>query len=57
MIDNRNQGGDDGDYEEIEESIHATSRYSSFTSKRSAKVWGIEETRIFYNVNNNGYFL
>lgn len=38
------------EYEEVEEGAHVTSRYSSFMNKRPSKPWGIEETRIFYNV-------
>ncbi len=37
------------EYEEVEEGALVTSRYSSFTNRRSAKAWGIEETRLFYN--------
>lgn len=38
----------EGEYEEIEEGIHATSRYSSFLIKKKSTPWGIEETRLFY---------
>jgi hypothetical protein len=41
----------DGEYEEVEEGIHASSRYSSFTNRRNPRVWGLEETRIFYSVS------
>jgi hypothetical protein len=40
----------DGDYEEVVEGTHATATYSSFTKRRPAKQWGIEETRLFYQV-------
>jgi hypothetical protein len=40
-------GGNDNqlsevDYEEVEEGAQLTSRYSSFTNKRSGKMWGME---------------
>lgn len=37
------------EYEEVEEGALITSRYSSFANRRPAKLWGIEETRLFYN--------
>lgn len=37
------------EYEEVEEGSATTSRYSSFTNRRSAKSWGLEETRMFYH--------
>lgn len=40
----------EGEYEEVEEGIHASSRYSSFLNKRKSKSWSIEETRLFYKV-------
>lgn len=40
----------EGEYEEIEEGIHASSRYSSFLNKKKSKSWSIEETRQFYKV-------
>jgi hypothetical protein len=40
----------EGEYEEIEEGIHASSRYSSFLNKKKSKAWSIEETRLFYKV-------
>ena len=38
------------DYEEVEEGVHATARYSSFRSNARGAIWGIEETRRFYEV-------
>jgi hypothetical protein len=38
----------EGDYEEVEEDMHAMSKYSSFMDKRKSSAWGIEETRLFY---------
>lgn len=38
------------EYEEVEEGALVNSRYSSFTNRRPAKAWGLEETRLFYNV-------
>jgi hypothetical protein len=40
----------DGDYEEVVEGNHATATYSSFLKTRHAFSWGIEETRMFYQV-------
>lgn len=37
------------EYEEVEEGALITSRYSSFTNRKAAKMWGIEETRLFYS--------
>jgi hypothetical protein len=41
----------EGEYEEVEEGIHAASRYSSFLNKKKSKSWSIEETRQFYKVS------
>ena len=40
----------DGEYEEVVEGNHATATYSSFLKTRHAFSWGIEETRLFYQV-------
>lgn len=40
----------ENEYEEIEEGIHASSYYSSFTNRRKSATWGIEETKQFYKV-------
>lgn len=50
VIANQDSAIIEGEYEEIEEGIHASSRYSSFLNKRKSKSWGIEETRQFYKV-------
>ena len=55
MIANQDAQLVEGEYEEIEEGIHATSRYSSFLNKKKAKAWGIEETRVFYKVGSHYY--
>lgn len=39
----------EGEYEEIEEGVHASSRYSSFLNNKKAVCWGLEETRLFYS--------
>ncbi len=39
------------DYEEIEEGIHPTATYSSFSRRIPSAKWGIEETRRFYEVH------
>lgn len=49
VISGQEIGGNE-DYEEVEEGASSTSRYSSFTTKKPSRAWGIEETRIFYNV-------
>ena len=51
MVANQEAQMVEGEYEEIEEGIHASSRYSSFLNKKKSKAWGIEETRQFYKVN------
>mmetsp|Transcript_99348 Transcript_99348/g.195149 ORF Transcript_99348/g.195149 Transcript_99348/m.195149 type:complete len:237 (+) Transcript_99348:72-782(+) len=48
MVANQEAQMVEGEYEEIEEGIHASSRYSSFLNKKKSKAWGIEETRQFY---------
>mmetsp|Transcript_5668 Transcript_5668/g.12473 ORF Transcript_5668/g.12473 Transcript_5668/m.12473 type:complete len:236 (+) Transcript_5668:156-863(+) len=48
MIANQDSMIAEGEYEEVEEGVHAGSRYSSFLNKRKSKSWGIEETRLFY---------
>lgn len=46
-----NQGGDlPADLEEVEEGVHATATYSSFARRVYSPPWGIEETRLFYQV-------
>jgi hypothetical protein len=40
----------EGEYEEVEEGAHASSRYSSFLKKRKFTMWSIEETKEFYKV-------
>ena len=40
----------DGEYEEVVEGNHATATYSSFLKRRHSQAWGIEETRLFYQV-------
>jgi hypothetical protein len=50
MIANQDSMIAEGEYEEVEEGVHAGSRYSSFLNKRKSKSWGIEETRLFYKV-------
>jgi hypothetical protein len=40
----------DGEYEEVVEGNHATATYSSFLKSRHSFSWGIEETRLFYQV-------
>ncbi len=55
VINGTEQGNND-DYEEIEEGALATSRYSSFTTKKPSRAWGLEETRIFYNVGQYLFF-
>lgn len=54
---NRSEGGDaeqvqNEDYfEEVEEGIHATCRYSSFTKRGTGSTkWSLEDTRKFYKV-------
>ncbi len=39
----------EGDYEEVEEEVHAMSKYSSYLDRRRSSAWGIEETRLFYS--------
>ena len=39
------------DYEEVEEGIHPTATYSSFSKRIYSSPWGIEETRRFYEVH------
>lgn len=51
MVDDRDANIHEGEYEEVEEGAHPTSRYSSFSNKKPSRTWGIEETRIFYNVS------
>lgn len=51
MVANQDSLIAEGEYEEIEEGIHAASRYSSFLNKKKSKSWGIEETRLFYKVS------
>ena len=52
----------EGEYEEVVEGIHPTSRYSSFTDKRNPCAWGIEETRFDFDMlllphfSNRHYF-
>mmetsp|Transcript_1669 Transcript_1669/g.2643 ORF Transcript_1669/g.2643 Transcript_1669/m.2643 type:complete len:290 (+) Transcript_1669:138-1007(+) len=36
------------DFEEVEEGIHPTAKYSSFVPSRHSAIWGIEETKRFY---------
>jgi hypothetical protein len=36
------------DYEEVEEGIHPTATYSSFSKRIYSSPWGVEETRRFY---------
>lgn len=36
------------DFEEVEEGIHPTAKYSSFTQHIHSRTWGIEETKQFY---------
>lgn len=50
MIANQESVIVEGEYEEVEEGIHASSRYSSFSNKRKSTNWTIEETRDFYKV-------
>ena len=50
MIANQESAIVEGEYEEVEEGIHASSRYSSFSNKRKSTNWTIEETRDFYKV-------
>jgi hypothetical protein len=38
------------DFEEVEEGIHPTARYSSFTKHGHSAIWGLEETKQFYEV-------
>ncbi len=38
------------DFEEVEEGIHPTAKYSSFTSTIHSHAWGIDETKQFYEV-------
>lgn len=48
------QGGaveDEDYYEEVEEGVHATCRYSSFSKKTQTKRWTTEETKLFYAVD------
>ena len=51
MVANQEAQMVEGEYEEIEEGIHASSRYSSFLNKKKSRAWGIEETRQFYKVH------
>jgi hypothetical protein len=51
MVANQESAIVEGEYEEIEEGVHASSRYSSFLNKKKSKVWSIEETRQFYKVD------
>lgn len=39
------------DFEEVEEGIHPTAKYSSFTPPVYSSAWGIDETKRFYEVN------
>lgn len=41
----------EGEYEEVEEGVHATATYSSFLKRKYSVTWGIEETRRFYMVS------
>ena len=52
MIANQDSNLVEGEYEEVEEGIHASSRYSSFSNKRKAANWTNEETRDFYKVQS-----
>lgn len=45
------------DYEEVEEGVHATARYSSFRRSNRGGMWGIEETRRFYEVYSIHFIL
>jgi hypothetical protein len=38
------------DFEEVEEGIHPTAKYSSFTKHVHSHTWGLEETKQFYEV-------
>ncbi len=40
----------DGEYEEVDEGIHPTASYASFLNRPHSTIWGIEETRRFYEV-------
>ncbi len=51
MINGPDGNLNEGEYEEVEEGIHVSSRYSSFTNRRNPRIWGIEETRVFYTVS------
>jgi hypothetical protein len=39
------------DFEEVEEGIHPTAKYSSFTAAVHSSAWGIDETKRFYEVD------
>lgn len=44
------EAGAQEEYEEVEEgAAGGSSRYSSYSNRRPAKVWGLEETRLFYS--------
>jgi hypothetical protein len=38
------------DFEEVEEGIHSTAKYSSFAPSTHSSAWGVDETRRFYEV-------
>ena len=48
MIDSVEPNAAEAEYEEVEEGALPTSRYSSYSSKKPSRAWGIEETRLFY---------
>ena len=50
MVGSAEPNSAEGDYEEVEEGIYPTSRYSSYKERRKSRFWGIEETRLFYRV-------
>ena len=52
MVANQDPAIAEGEFEEVEEGIHATSRYSSFMRRQRASRWSLDETRAFYRVSN-----
>ena len=49
VVGGQESGLAEGEYEEIEEGVHASSRYSSFLNRKKPARWGLEETRLFYS--------
>lgn len=50
LVANQDPSSAEAEYEEVEEGVHATCRYSSFSKKTGGKKWSIEQTKEFYKV-------